>query len=299
MLQRLYDMTADRAPTAPAIIVTAAQQAPAAPILQAWDFAETETNASSFNAFLRRLAETQEYRNPASRPGLTTRVDALVADMRASPALRTICFSIAADATQTCGDRIALALNDMQLAHIDHKAINGHYSMRELFSMGEGFFKLDALDKIAVEKMAQLTRAGVAIDAIEVRLAYQTELSGRLTLPGVTCSMLFRGCANVTADDISLAERQVVQQLERGEAVDFLVQWRPWRQALERRTPAEYERVREFNQPARDAIACQPRGMTDQRWRQAFDRQAASEASQIADTTDRLTRAFMEENDIG
>ena len=214
--------------------------------------------------------------------------------MRTSPALREICFSIAADATQTCGDRIALALNDMLLAHIDYKASAGHYSVRELFSIGERFFKMAELDRIVVEKIGPYSS-----DPIEMRLAYQTELSNRLDLPGVGRSMLYRDLAHVSAHDISVAERRIRQKMERGEAVDFLVQWRPWRQQLERQYPEEYERVRVFNQPAREAIACQPRGMTEQRWREAFDRQAANEAAQFTDTTDRLTRAFMEEQDIG
>ena len=264
-----------------------------------WHFAETENNAESFNQFSQRLSQIAEYTNAASRSGLTTRVDALVADMRTSPALREICFSIAADATQSCGDRIALGLNDMQLARIDYKASAGHYSMRQLFSMGEQFFKMAALDRIVVEKIGQLRNAGLTIYPIEIRLAYQTELSSRLGLPGVVRSMLYRHHAHVSAGDISGAERQIRQMMERGEAVDFLVQWRPWRQQLERQFPEEYERVRVFNQPAREAIACQPRGMTEQRWREAFDRQAANEAAQFTDTTDRLTRAFMEEHDIG
>ena len=264
-----------------------------------WHFAETENNAASFNQFSLRLTQTAEYTNAASRSGLTSRVDALVADMRTSPALRRICFGIAADATQSCGDRIALGLNDMQLARIDHMASAGHYSMRELFTMGERFFKMAALDRIVVEKIGQLRNAGLTIYPIEIRLAYQTELSSRLGLPGVVRSMLYRHHAHVSAGDISGAERQIRQMMERGEAVDFLVQWRPWRQQLERQYPEEYERVRVFNQPAREAIACQPRGMTEQRWREAFDRQAANEAAQFTDTTDRLTRAFMEEQDIG
>ena len=229
---------------------------------------------------------------------MTARIDGLVAAMKESDDLRAACFNLAEGASATCGDRVTLALNDMEMAHINHDAETGRYSMLELFALGDGFFKLQVLDEVAVQKIAEFNLAGRDIDEIEIRLAYQTELAQRLALPGVAQAMLYRTCANLNKGDIDAAEARVLRQVGRGTSIDFMVQWQPWRQALERAHPQEYERVRVYNEPERDAIVCQPPRMNEQEWREAFDSQAAAEASQIAVTSRRLTRAFMEEHGL-
>ena len=77
---------------------------------------------------------------------------------------------------------------------------------------------------------------------------------------------------------------------------DFMAAWTPWRQTMERNHPEQYERVRLYNEPNREAISTQPPLMSDGAWMRAFDRQAADEAKQILGTTLRLTRDFVEEN---
>ena len=66
-------------------------------------------------------------------------------------------------------------LNDLEFAHIDHKAVEGSYTMRQLLDLGDGFFKLHVLDEIVCAKINQLNRAGTPRDEIEIRLAYQTD----------------------------------------------------------------------------------------------------------------------------
>ena len=113
--------------------------------------------------------------------------------MDAAPELRAMCFNIAATALESCGDRIALGLNDMELCRINHDAQHGVHTNDALFDMAEGFFKLQLLDQIATEKIASCIDRRMRIDEIEIRLAYQTELVDRLHLPGVGSAMLYRG----------------------------------------------------------------------------------------------------------
>jgi hypothetical protein len=110
--------------------------------------------------------------------------------------------------------------------------------------------------------------------------------------------MLFRRCAEVSAADISAAEAAVLQGCRSSDSIDFIAQWRPRRQAMERNHEDEYERVRAFNAPERDAIALQSPRMNERQWMDAFTRQKANEESQHTAVTCRLTRAFLEEHSM-
>jgi hypothetical protein len=261
-----------------------------------WEFPDGEENVSEFNTFQERLRDTKEYQDEQTRDSFSARVDVLVNAIRESSELRSICFVIAELAVASCGDRVAGGLSDMEAAKISHDAERGDLSNEDLFSIGEGQFKLHALDQIAVAKIEELDGNGIVTDEIEIRLAYQVLLKARLGLPGVANSMLYRGCAHLTEGDVEAAGDQIEQQMKQEPLADFMAAWTPWRQTMERNHPEQYERVRLYNEPNREAISTQPPLMSDGAWMRAFDRQAADEAKQILGTTLRLTRDFAEEN---
>ena len=273
--------------------------APVAPVtISKWAFPEVEANARAFNAVMRRVRETAEYRDQRLRPGLEVRIDALVAAMRVSSTLRANCFNISMDASASCGDRVALALNDMEMAKFDHDAQTGGVTDKQLFAAGEALFKLDAVNKLALAKIAELTAQGDRPDAVDMRLAYQVELADSLNLPGITRSMLFRRVVNLTSVDIESARTTVLEQLASDKSIEFIANWGPWRQAMERAHPADYERIRVFNEPSRDAISIQPPRMSENQWMQIFREQAAVEEAQKIGATKRLTRRFLNENNL-
>lgn len=263
-----------------------------------WRFSETEINAAAFNVFQARITSTAEYRNPLSRPALVRRVDTLVEAMCASDALRATCFDIASDSIRSCGDRVALGLNDMEQALISENAESGQLSTDKLFHTGLGCFKKQILDEIAVAKIKDLNRGGGAVDAIEVRLAYPTELRDRLALSGVTQSMQYRASARVTEQEITAAENTVKEKLNQGEGVDFLVQWRPWRKAMEKAHPEAFHALQQAIQVKRDAISTMPAHMTDQEWLDALAKQKTDETRQSTDLVKRLTHTFISRNGL-
>jgi len=258
-----------------------------------WQFQEDEENAAAFNTFQGALAETAEYRNNLSNPALVTRINMLVDAMRTSPALRATCFTIASDSIQSCGDRVALGLNDMEQALISKNAESGKLSVVELFHTGLGLFKKQILDEIALAKINSLRQRGTVMDEIEIRLAYPTELRNRLALSGVTQSMRYRASANVTRAEIASAESKVRAKLKQGEAIDFLAQWQPWCKAMERTNPQAFRTLTDAIQVARDAISIMPAHMTDQQWLNALAQQKNEEESLIVDLVKRSTQQLV------
>ncbi|MBC7414401.1 MAG: hypothetical protein H7327_05655 [Herminiimonas sp.] len=258
-----------------------------------WRFPETEQNAAAFNIFKERVAGTKEYASLLARPALLQRIDALVNAMRCSPSLRGTCFTIAADAINSCSDRISLALNDMDAALISEKAETGQLSMQELRLAGIAKFEMKTLDDIAMAKIAALRRQNLTVDEVEMRLVYPTELADRLDLPGVVRSMEYRRSAGVSDVEISMAANDVRDRLGRGEGTDFLAAWTPWRDALERTYPSDYAAVRETISAARDRLALPPDHMTSQQWLTALERQKLDEERQLSDLAKRLSTRFV------
>ena len=273
----------------------AALIAPAATsVRQDWTFPETEENAERFNVFQARLDETADYMSAHLRPDLIGHVNALVTAMRESPALRHTCFAIAHGALSGCGDAITLGLNEMALAKISHDAEAGGDDIDQLRALGEGFFKLHVLNELVNAEITRRRGTGISMDEMEIRLAYQVALRTRLDLPGVAQSMRYVRSAHVTQAAIDAAATEVERRLQGSGSVDFLVQWTPWQQAMERAHPRAYAAARRLHQEDRDALALQPPRTTEGEWLGAFPEQAAREIADIQRITKRLTWAILE-----
>ena len=261
-----------------------------------------EPGAPAFNRFLERLygasadVAPAEYSNPISRPSFVQRVNILLEAIKTSPQLRQQCYAIAGEYTTSCGDRVTQGLNDMEMARISHDAESGVYTNAALFALAENMFKIDAVDQLAVKKIADLRARGASIDEIEIRLKYQTELAQRLNLPGISNAMLYPGYAiEVSSADLDAAELHINTQLERSASIEFIAQWKPWRNAMERQHPQDYQRERDHIALWRDPLAQQPVRMSEQEWLEALDRQKTIETEQLHKVTMRLTRAFLED----
>ena len=268
--------------------------------LSDWRFPETEESAWAFNRFQSRLVETGEYKNVEMQPLLVARVDKLVAAMQASPALRGLCFAIADNALQHCGDRIALGLHDMEMAQIDLDAASEKYSLKELFVMGEGFFKLNIIDKLVVAKIKELykNQPNGYYDEIEIRLAFHKQLADILDLPATTRFNLF-GAPEVTPRDIQEAEKDVKQALACNFSVDFIARWTPWKNAMQRLHPEAYRLIQELQEVERDSLSVQPPRTTEFEWMKALKRLKNREVALEHRVTLRLTRQFLETYEPG
>ncbi|ESU76846.1 Invasion plasmid antigen (plasmid) [Shigella dysenteriae WRSd5] len=91
-------------------------------ISQIWHAFEHEEHANTFSAFLDRLSDTVSARNTS---GFREQVAAWLEKLSASAELRQQSFAVAADATESCEDRVALTWNNLRKTLLVHQASEG------------------------------------------------------------------------------------------------------------------------------------------------------------------------------
>lgn len=260
---------------------------------------------AAFLEFLNRLRGSggsmppAEYKNEIARPTFLSRVDALLDAMEISPALRNICLSIATDATTSCGDRIGLALNDMEMARINDDALQGRQGLDDevtLFKLGRGMCRISVLEQIITETILRREATGESIDSVEIRLAYQTQLAEQLDLPGLSRAMLHFSEARLTSHDIDNAARAVGRKEAETGGLKFLAEWQPWQKAMQRRNPAAFARVEQSIQDQEEAVAVLPESLTGEAQRTLYADVADRKLREIQGFTRTQTIIFMNEN---
>ena len=178
--------------------------------------------------YLVRLTSTADYQNQATRPVLAQRVMAVTALLTGSDRIRDEAMDHIHHALTSCDDRIILALDDLDtfqlLNSAERKAFEGNAD--ELRELGLQMMRLDEVKRIARDHMKTLSW----VDEIEVELAFLIGVRQQLALPGSTQHMIFRGCANVSDQDIANAVHQVNTHCSDDNLQTYLAQWAPWQQ---------------------------------------------------------------------
>lgn len=259
--------------------------------------------AERFQEFLHQLrgipgpVAPPEYDNPLTRPAFVLRVDTLLDAMEQSPELRSICLAIGQNATASCGDRIGLALNDMEIARINDDARLGRYSEIDLFKMGRGLYRLDVLDGIITNVTESQRAVRSDVDPIGIRLAFQTQLASRLDLPGVSHVMLYLCSANLSTEDFDEAAAAVLRNEAESGGIGFLVKWQPWQEAMKRRNPASFRRVEQSIREQQAAFAVLPQGLSSQLQLSLYKDVMARERTELENFTKTETVNFLSENE--
>ena len=178
--------------------------------------------------YLGRLTNTADYQNLATRPVLAQRVMAVTALLTGSDWIRDEAMDHIHHALTSCDDRIILALDDLDTMQLldsaERKAFEGNAD--ELRELGLQMMRLDEVKRIARDHMKTLSW----VDEIEVELAFLIGVRQQLALPGSTQHMIFRGCANVSDQDIATAVHQVNTHCSDDNLQTYLAQWAPWQQ---------------------------------------------------------------------
>ncbi|MEC5218289.1 Leucine-rich repeat (LRR) protein [Actimicrobium sp. GrIS 1.19] len=176
-----------------------------------WAELPRQDNASQFATFLSRMRETNDYRHasPAIRAATKQRVVELLAQLQDDPALREDCFNLAFEAVETCGDRVALRLLDMETLCLSRRmqaAIHaGEFDANPsaLVDLCKGQYRLDVLSRLAKDKVATMNFC----DEIEVYLGYLVALSEDFDLPIKISTMLYPAASGITQQDIAAARK--------------------------------------------------------------------------------------------
>ncbi|WP_419833698.1 NEL-type E3 ubiquitin ligase domain-containing protein [Endozoicomonas atrinae] len=198
--------------------------------------------ATDLVGYLGRLTNTADYQNQATRPVLAQRVMAVPAALlTGSDGIRDEAMDHIHHALTSCDDRIILALDDLETLQLldsaEKKAFAGNAG--ELRELGLQMMRLDEVKRIARDHMKSLSW----VDEIEVELAFQIGVRQQLALPGSTQHMIFRGCANVSGQDIANAVNQVNTHCSDDNLQAYLAQWSPWQKYLRRQDVPAYDQL--------------------------------------------------------
>ncbi|MBV4498919.1 hypothetical protein HU715_026625 [Pseudomonas sp. SWRI12] len=189
-----------------------------------WQRLVSELRSEEFFQLLTRLAGS--YQGQENYPDLQRRVWQMLEAIGNSTDLRRELFELAGE--PACEDRAALSFSYLEIKLMIHNAktlsVEGDEAA-ELIRLAKGLFRLDEVERIALEDIqrrrdainaqrgltpAQRTRLMKQIEEVEVRLAYRVGLKDRLALPGQPEGARFTAMANVTTDMLDAAARRVL-----------------------------------------------------------------------------------------
>ncbi|MFJ4430111.1 NEL-type E3 ubiquitin ligase domain-containing protein [Pseudomonas sp. NPDC089395] len=206
-----------------------------------WQEVEMEPGSEDFFHLLGRLLETADFTQRGE--ALADRVFVMLQAMRDHAGLREELFS-QVTRQLTCQDSVALCFSDLELrmlvwrARVDAGA-DGQQSA--LLHLGRQLWRLDEVDRIALDDIRTRRAQGANPDEIEVGLAYRLGLRESLDLPAQPGDMFFAVVSGV--DDTRLEQaRERVQRAETDEQVAAsLAQREFWQDHLERTQAARLE----------------------------------------------------------
>jgi len=194
--------------------------------------------ATALSGQLARMRVTAHYK--AAPQDLIQRVNAFLDYVEQVPDVLKTCAAIAAEGTETCDDRIALAFIQLEEAVVHHRSLN-EPSLAKLVETAGGLHKSQLLQAIAQQKVSTLVGF---VDPTEIILKYVVNLSKEFNLPSQLDDMIFHNCARqVSNADIRHARREIKKQATEKNLNTFLASWHPWQQALSKQYPAEYAQV--------------------------------------------------------
>jgi hypothetical protein len=155
------------------------------------------------------------------------------------------------DAAETCGDRMALSVINLSIAHqIQTNDLSDMKSLAHLLS--RGVWAMGTLENIAREKVKSLP----FVDEVEVYLGYPTMLKETLELPINIGEMLYFACSGITGRDLDMAEELVKDQLNNGESLnEFLLGHDKWIEALNKNNPEEMKSLERTKEQAKEAYS--------------------------------------------
>jgi hypothetical protein len=175
-----------------------------------WVALMAEEGSSDFFEVLASLRGSAEYQR--AYRDLKARVWHVVESAAQNSRLREELFELAAH-PDTCADGILMVFNNLELRVLVSEA--GAASSQagaeyRLMNLAHGLFRLEQVERIALDAIKARRAAQRGVDEVEVRLAFRTGLAQALELPGQPRHMNFREIAGITQADLDKAEAEVL-----------------------------------------------------------------------------------------
>ncbi len=197
----------------------------------------TDLESKNICDFLSYLTSTKEFKNKQTKEFLAKRVVAIINLLSKEGPIRERVYYLICGATETCGDRVISALDDIEQAIQIDEIENNNYSKKELKEIAKGYFFLEMVDKKAKEHVASLS----FVDEVEVYLAFRIGLADRFKLPFKTRNMIYRSCADVTDEKIELMGNEIEKNYTKEKLKNFLKTWSPWIKFQRKQSIPSYE----------------------------------------------------------
>ncbi|WP_220017443.1 leucine-rich repeat domain-containing protein [Candidatus Rhabdochlamydia oedothoracis] len=202
-------------------------------------FAKLE-ETPELSSWLHRLSYTADYKaGREMKKALAKKIISYLNQADTDTEFRTIFYQVIQDASETCGDRVALSVLHLsiayQLATIDCK------DMKQLANfLIKGPWTIEMLESIAYNKIRTLP----FFDEIEVYLGYLIKLKKDLDLPIDVQEMLYFTCSALQEKDLKEAKDFILEkQKNQNERFKFLISHSKWQEALSANYREEYQAI--------------------------------------------------------
>ena len=163
--------------------------------------------------------------------------------MEANEEIRTLTLILIHEGLTSCDDRIIHALEEIEKQVKMKDAVTALTSGSDpegnaFKTLARGYFMLERVCMAANAIKQNLS----FVDEIELFLAFQIRLKDKLGLPTETQDMIFRGCANVTDEQMDEAGNYILAEYKRnpGAFETYLSQMPIWQQHLRRQEVRDY-----------------------------------------------------------
>ncbi len=178
-----------------------------------------QPSLEQFNQFLGHCQRTLGWKKDEGQE-MSAVLCGLIEQMSQNESLKTKCVVIAADAFETCGDRVALSYVNMLLAQNIEQTPIKQMQPEQLFEYAKKetitkFLNEKAKEKVE-EKAEEIKTRGGALDEIETHLAY-LQAAPQLGFELPASNMLYQRCSNVSEQDLgnAVAEFNLIKIDER------------------------------------------------------------------------------------
>lgn len=169
-----------------------------------WSAFQSSLHAPQFAQFLLRLRETSQYLDVRTKSNFQQRVVNLLRQLQDDAELRGTCFNLAHDAVETCGDRVALRMLNIETVCFDKRmevqirAGEFNNNPQVVVNHVRAQYRLQALADAASAKIETLHFC----DEVEVMLGFIVAFGGEFKLNVQMDTLLYGACSNITPEDV-------------------------------------------------------------------------------------------------
>lgn len=196
----------------------------------------SETKIETLRLWLNRLSELKDARNEEFVRPLYNAVFKQLIEVSENREFADIFYSYLDDATETCGDRVALSVLHLGIKR-RLQELKQENDLEKVYHAIQKLFILDQLEKFA----RNFVDTQQLVDPLEVYLALPVKLRETFRLPIDIKDMLYYSCSNLTEDKLRQAETNVREALESNDWYNYLASHEIWLEILKKTNSEDME----------------------------------------------------------